>query len=93
MEKDTQTVLEWIIKRCEGKADAVETPIGFVPKAEDINLEGLDFDLDTLKGILQVDPSLWAGELDGIKEFYAQFGDKLPARLQEELDGLSARLK
>ena len=90
---DNLRVLEWIIKRCEGKADAVETPIGFVPKAEDINLEGLDFDLDTLKGILQVDPSLWAGELDGIKEFYAQFGDKLPARLQEELDGLSARLK
>ncbi len=90
---DNLRVLEWIIKRCEGKADAEETPIGFVPKAEDINLEGLDFDLDTLKGILQVDPSLWTSELDGIKEFYAQFGDKLPAKLREELDGLAARLK
>lgn len=48
---DNLRVLEWIIKRCEGKADAEETPIGFVPKAEDINLEGLDFDLETLKGI------------------------------------------
>ena len=90
---DNLRVLEWIIKRCEGKADAEETPIGFVPKAEDINLEGLDFDLETLKGILQVDPRLWTSELDGIKEFYAQFGDKLPAKLREELDGLAARLK
>ena len=90
---DNLRVLEWIIKRCEGKADAEETPIGFVPKAEDLNLEGLDFDLETLKGILQVDPSLWTSELDGIKEFYAQFGDKLPAKLREELDGLAARLK
>ena len=90
---DNLRVLEWIIKRCEGKADAEETPIGFVPKAEDINLEGLDFDLETLKGILQVDPSLWTSELDGIKEFYAQFGDKLPAKLREELDGLADRLK
>ena len=63
---DNLRVLEWIIKRCEGKADAEETPIGFVPKAEDINLEGLDFDLETLKGILQVDPSLWTSELDGL---------------------------
>ena len=90
---DNLRVLEWIIKRCEGKADAEETPIGFVPKAEDINLEGLDFDLETLKGILQVDPSLWTRVVDGIKEFYAQFGDKLPAKLREELDGLAARLK
>ena len=90
---DNMRVLAWSIKRCEGKADAEETPIGFVPKAEDINLEGLDFDLETLKGILQVDPSLWTSELDGIKEFYAQFGDKLPAKLREELDGLAARLK
>ena len=81
---DNLRVLEWIIKRCEGKADAEETPIGFVPKPEDINLEGLDFDLETLKG---------TSELDGIKEFYAQFGDKLPAKLREELDGLAARLK
>ncbi len=50
---DNLRVLEWILNRCEGKADAVETPIGYVPKAEDINLEGLDLSLDTLKGILE----------------------------------------
>ena len=90
---DNLRVLDWIIDRCEGKADAVETPIGFVPKAEDINLEGLDIDLDTVKGLLQVDKDLWVKELDGIKEFYTQFGDRLPEKLQKELDGLEARLK
>ncbi len=90
---DNLRVLDWIIDRCEGKADAVETPIGFVPKAEDINLEGLDIDLDTVKGLLQVDKDLWVKELDGIKEFYAQFGDRLPEKLQKELDGLEDRLK
>ncbi len=90
---DNLRVLEWIIARCEGKADAVETPIGFVPKAEDINTEGLDIDTDTVKGLLQVDKDLWLKEVDGIKEFYSQFGDKLPAKLTEELDGLTARLK
>ena len=58
---DNFRVVEWIIKRCEGKVDAVETPIGFVPKAEDINLEGLeDFTIDTLKDILVVDKAAWA---------------------------------
>lgn len=71
----------------------METPIGFVPKAEDINLEGLDIDVDTVRGLLQVDKELWTKEVDGIKEFYAQFGDRLPAKLTEELNGLAARLK
>ena len=90
---DNLRVLEWIIDRCEGKADAVETPIGFVPKAEDINTEGLDIDTDTIKGLLQVDKDLWAKEVDGIKEFYAQFGDKLPEELRHQLATLENNLK
>lgn len=90
---DNLRVLEWIIARCEGQADAVETPIGFVPKAEDINIEGLDIDQDTVKDLLQVDKALWTQELDGIKEFYAQFGDRIPAKLVKELEGLAARLQ
>lgn len=91
---DNLRVLEWIIKRCEGKADADETAIGYVPKAEDINLEGLeDFSIDTLKSILEVDKGLWTAELDGIKEFYAKFGDKLPAELTDELNTLANNLK
>ncbi len=90
---DNLRVLEWIINRCEGKADAVETPIGFVPKAEDINLEGLDFSLDTLKGILEVKNDQWVKEADGIEEFYTKFGDKLPGELKEQLDILKHNLK
>ena len=90
---DNLRVLEWILKRCEGKADAVETPIGYVPHAEDINLEGLDFSLDTLKSILEIDRSLWTAEAEGIAEFYKKFGDKLPAELKKQVEGLEARLK
>ena len=90
---DNLRVLEWIIKRCEGKADAVETPIGYVPQVEDINLEGLDFSLDTLKSILEVDKDLWRTEADGIAEFYEKFGDKLPAELKSQLATLKNNLK
>ena len=89
---DNMRVLEWIINRCDGKADAVETPIGYEPKAEDINLEGLDIDLATLKGLLGVDVSLWKEEAKGIHEFYGKFGDRLPAALKTELADLEKRL-
>ena len=88
---DNLRVLEWILKRCENEVDAEETAIGFVPKAEDINLEGLDFSVETLKGILAVDNAKWAKEAAGVEEFYTKFGDKLPAELRAELDGLKAR--
>ncbi len=89
---DNMRVLNWIIDRCEGKATASETAIGYVPNAEDIDLTGLDFDLETLKGILEVDNDLWKAEIAGIEEFYAKFGDKLPAELVKELDTLKANL-
>ncbi len=90
---DNLRVVEWILKRCEGKADAVETAIGYVPKPEDINLEGLDVSRDTLKGILEVKKGEWAKEAADIEEFYKKFGDKLPKELHNELNGLKARLK
>lgn len=90
---DNLRVLEWIIDRCEGKADAVETPIGFVPKAEDIDLDGLDFSLDTLKSILEVKKDQWVKEADGIEEFYTKFGDKLPAELKAELANLKKNVQ
>ena len=89
---DNMRVLNWILDGCEGKADAVETPIGYVPKAEDIDLEGLDFDIETLKSILEVDKDLWTKEAEGIEEFYAKFGDKLPAELRNQLNTLKANL-
>lgn len=90
---DNLRILEWIIKRCDGEVDAIETPIGYVPKVADINLDGLDFELDTLKSILEVDNELWRKEAEGITEFYKKFGDKLPKKLEKELKGLKERLK
>ncbi|MGX8701952.1 phosphoenolpyruvate carboxykinase (GTP) [Caproiciproducens sp.] len=90
---DNLRVLEWIINRCDGKADAVKTPIGFVPKAEDINLEGLDFSVDTLKSILEIKNDQWVKEAEGIEEFYKKFGDKLPKELRSQLDILKNNLK
>ena len=89
---DNLRVLKWILDRCEGKAEANETAIGYVPNAEDIDLTGLDFDLETLKGILEVDNDLWKAEIGGIEEFYGKFGDKLPAELTKELETLKANL-
>ena len=89
---DNMRVLMWILARCEGKVDAVETPIGYVPKPEDIDLTGLDLDLDTLKGLLNVDKDLWREEVAGIEEFYKQVGDRVPKELYEELGELKGRL-
>ena len=90
---DNLRVLEWILARCEDKVDAVETPIGFVPKAEDINIEGLDITVDTIKELLNVDKAMWSEEAKGIEEFYAQFGARLPKELSAELAKLKANLK
>ena len=89
---DNLRVIEWVLKRAFGEADAVETPIGFVPKPEDINLEGSGVDEATLRDLLTVDPALWKQEVAGIREFYAKFGDKLPQSLRDELDALEKRL-
>ena len=89
---DNLRVIEWVLKRAFGEVDAVETPIGYVPKPEDINLEGSGVDEETLKGLLSVDPELWKQEVAGIREFYAKFGGKLPKELRGELDALEQRL-
>ena len=85
-------VLNWIIDRCEGKADATETAIGYVPKPEDIDLTDLDMDMDTLKSILKVDKTVWEKEAAEIEEHYKKFGDKLPHELKEQLENLKANL-
>ena len=89
---DNMRVLNWIIDRCEGKADAVETPIGYVPRPEDIDLTDLDMDIETLKSILKVDRDVWEKEAAEIEEHYKKFGDKLPHELREQLENLKASL-
>lgn len=89
---DNMRVLDWILKRCEETVDADETAIGYVPKPEDINLEGCGVDKETLKGLLKVDTETWKKEAEGIKEFYKKFGDRLPKELNDELAALESRL-
>ena len=89
---DNMRVLDWILKRCGETVDADETAIGYVPKPEDINLEGCGVDEETLKGLLNVDTETWKKEAEGIKEFYKKFGDKLPKELNDELEALESRL-
>ncbi len=90
---DNLRVLEWILDRCEDKVDAVETPIGYVPKAEDINIEGLkDVTLDTIKELLEVDKDSWKKETEGIEQFYKELGERVPKELWDELDELKAKL-
>ena len=90
---DNMRVLNWIIDRCEGKADATETAIGYVPMPEDIDLTDLDMDMDTLKSILKVDKDVWTKEAAEIEEHYKKFGDRLPAELREQLNNLKANLE
>lgn len=90
---DNMRVLLWILDRCDGKADAVETPIGYLPRPEDIDIEGLDLTTDTIRDLLTVDRESWLADVTNIREFYAQIGDHMPKELYEELDKLEANLK
>jgi phosphoenolpyruvate carboxykinase (GTP) len=89
---DNMRVLMWILARCEGKVSAVETPIGYIPRAEDINIEGLDITHETIEGLLSVDKELWLDDCKAIHDFYKQVGDRVPSELYDELSALEERL-
>lgn len=91
---DNMRVLDWILQTCEDAIDAVESPIGYLPKPEDINIEGLnDMNVNSVKDLLYIDKALWTQEVANIKEFYAKFGNKLPKELNVELVALEKRLQ
>lgn len=85
-------ILEWILKRCENEVDAVETPIGKLPFAEDINFEGMNISEDTVEELLKIDVNSWIEDEKGIEEFYAKIGDTIPQELKEELNNLKNNL-
>jgi phosphoenolpyruvate carboxykinase (GTP) len=90
---DNFRVLEWILKRCNDEVEAQNTPIGYLPYAEDINLEGLDnFSRSDVEELLSIEPDLWAVEIKGIEEHFANF-DRLPAELLSQLNNLKARFE
>ena len=90
---DNMRVLDWILARCEDKVDARETAIGYVPYAKDINIDGLeDITVDTVEGLLSVDKASWLEDVENIKSFYAQVGDRVPQIMYDELKALEERL-
>ncbi|GAA1404406.1 phosphoenolpyruvate carboxykinase (GTP) [Catellatospora coxensis] len=89
---ENSRVLKWVVERLEGEAAAVETPVGFVPRAEDLDLTGLDLPTKDVELALEVRQDEWTAEIPQITEWFDKFGDKLPAVLWSELDALKARL-
>jgi phosphoenolpyruvate carboxykinase (GTP) len=89
---ENSRVLDWVVRRLEGEVDAVETPIGLVPRAEDLNTEGLDLDTAVLEQLLTVDEEAVKGELPQVEEHLGKFGDKLPAEIRAQFDALKSKL-
>ena len=85
-------VLKWILERVEGKGQAEETPIGFVPTRHALTLDGLDISPETIQELLRVDPADWQKEAEEVGKFFTKFGDRLPPEIRDERLRLSERL-
>jgi phosphoenolpyruvate carboxykinase (GTP) len=89
---ENSRVLEWVFRRCEGEADAVETPIGLVPAEGDLDTDGLDISAEDLTAVLRVDPDELRAQLPQVKEHLATFGQRLPEEVHRQLEALERRL-
>ncbi|MBU3932647.1 MAG: phosphoenolpyruvate carboxykinase (GTP) [Proteobacteria bacterium] len=89
---DNSRVLKWMCERVDGKAGAIETPIGLMPKEGDIDLTGLAIPAADLRELLRVDANAWKAEISDIEKHFGQFGDRLPERLRKQLNDLGKRL-
>jgi len=89
---ENSRVVEWAVRRVEGEAEAVDTPLGKAPAPGALNLDGLDLTPAHEAALFAVDPTTWAAEADMTEEYFAQFGDRLPAEMMQELGALRARL-
>jgi phosphoenolpyruvate carboxykinase (GTP) len=90
---DNSRVLKWIVDRLEGRADGVDTPIGRLPKANELDVSGLNLTAEQIDLLLSVDPQIWRQEAALIPPFYETFGDRLPKALWEQYEALVARLQ
>jgi phosphoenolpyruvate carboxykinase (GTP) len=89
---ENSRVLAWIFRRCQGQAEAEETPIGLVPAEGALDLEGLDIAPEALHELLTVDPEQVRDELPQVREHLAKFGDRLPKQVHEQLEALESRV-
>ena len=89
---DNLRVIEWMLKRCEGRAEAVETAIGHVPKKSDLNVDGLRISEHAIDQLLHIDEHGWAREFEAIAEYFDEFGARTPAALTAEAERIAAHL-
>jgi phosphoenolpyruvate carboxykinase (GTP) len=89
---ENSRVLEWVFERVSGRAEAVETPVGWVPAPGEIDIEGVDVSKEDLEELLRVDDDEWRAEVPLIRQHYAMFGDRLPRELARAVDALEKRL-
>jgi phosphoenolpyruvate carboxykinase (GTP) len=89
---ENSRVLEWIFRRVDGEVDAETTAIGNVPRAEDLDTDGLDISPAAVDALLTVDEDKVRAEIPQVEEHLAKFGDRLPAEVRAQLDGLKQRL-
>ncbi|GAB2997685.1 phosphoenolpyruvate carboxykinase (GTP) [Saccharothrix stipae] len=89
---ENSRVLKWAVERIEGKAAAVETPIGHVPTAAELDLSGLDASREDVEAALEFDADEWRAEIPMIEEWFAKIGEKVPTSLRDELEALKLRL-
>jgi len=89
---ENSRVLEWVFERCDGNAEAVDTPIGLVPAPGALDVDGLDLDAAALEELLRVDEDAVKAELPQIREHLERFGDRLPEPVRGQLEALEQRL-
>jgi phosphoenolpyruvate carboxykinase (GTP) len=89
---DNLRVLAWILNRCAGKAEAQETAIGNLPRASDLNLEGLKIEQSALDQLLSVNTEEWRAEAVDMDQYLNEFGDRTPVQLRAEVAALRTRL-
>jgi phosphoenolpyruvate carboxykinase (GTP) len=89
---ENSRVLAWVVRRCEGRAEAIETPIGLVPAPGELDTNGLDLSDADLEALLTVDQEGVRAELPQVREHLARFGDRLPAAVREQFETLERRL-
>jgi phosphoenolpyruvate carboxykinase (GTP) len=90
---ENSRVLKWMCERIDGKAGARETTIGLLPNEADLDLKGLNIKAENLKDLLKVDTGAWTAEIPSLEQHFAQFGERLPARMKQQLDALKERLE
>jgi phosphoenolpyruvate carboxykinase (GTP) len=80
---DNLRVLSWIVDRCEGRAQAKETPIGFLPRPGDIDLAGIKLSEDALSQLMNIDAAAWHAEIDDIGKYLDSYGARMPQQLRD----------